>query len=150
MTAVQTEENLQLTLLHARSQHASSGGAAFGPHRSDLHVDHLAKQMPAELCSTGEQKMILLALFLAFIKIQGHHNDRPTLVLLDDVVAHLDSAHRFYLFDELTRAIHDGIKIQVWMTGTDAHDFHPLKSQAQFVHILNSTLTDGYENNDSQ
>ena len=94
--------------------------------------------------------MILLALFLAFIKIQGHHNDRPTLVLLDDVVAHLDSAHRFYLFDELTRAIHDGIKIQVWMTGTDAHDFHPLKSQAQFVHILNSTLTDGYENNDSQ
>lgn len=148
-TAIVAEEKLRQALKESRAQDAITGGAHFGPHRSDLHVDHLAKQMPAELCSTGEQKILLLALFLAFVKIQEQHNERITLVLLDDVIAHLDEQHRIYLFDELMRAIQDGIKIQIWMTGTSATDFAHLKEQAQFVQAINSTLIDGYEDNDS-
>lgn len=150
MPALAAEEKLCQAFNAHRVQDQYTGGSAVGPHRSDLFVNHLAKQMPAEFCSTGEQKMLLIALTLAFTKVQMAQNDRLTLLLLDDVIAHLDQAHRHYLFQELCYMIEKGAKLQTWMTGTDSKDFENLKEKAQFIRIKNATLYDGYEDNDSK
>ena len=48
---------------------AAAGRATEGPHRHDLAVTHLAKQMPAARSSTGEQKALLLGLVLAHAEL---------------------------------------------------------------------------------
>ncbi|HSK40983.1 MAG TPA: DNA replication/repair protein RecF, partial [Arenibaculum sp.] len=63
--ALAVEDDLRRRLAEARRHDAESGGAAVGPHRSDLAVRHRAKDMPAGLCSTGEQKALLVSLVLA-------------------------------------------------------------------------------------
>lgn len=123
LSALEAEEKLLSHLKEARPSDAQTGGSAYGPHRGDLHVDHLGKNMPGDLCSTGEQKMLLLALILAFTHLLAKDRDPLTLLLLDDVVAHLDEDHRRYLFQELGDRIAQGIPLQIWMTGTHADDF---------------------------
>lgn len=149
MPAVAAEEKLRLAFVANRVQDGHTGGSAFGPHRSDLLVNHLSKQIPAELCSTGEQKILLVALILAFTKAQMQGNERVTLLLLDDVVAHLDTYHQQYLFQELCQMVANGAKLQTWMTGTSSRDFVSLKQCAQYIRIKNTTLYDGYDDNDS-
>lgn len=134
-SALEAERQLKENLRASRSQDAHTGGAAFGPHRGDLHVDHLGKQMPAPLCSTGEQKMLLLALTLAFTSVQEHYQEQQTLLLLDDVVAHLDDHHRTYLFQELIQRMGKGSGLQVWMTGTDAGDFKDIEGVSQMIRL---------------
>lgn len=149
MPALAAEEKLRAAFAANRNQDAQSGGSAVGPHRSDLFVHHLAKQIPAEFCSTGEQKMLLFALTLAFTKVQIGQNDKVTLLLLDDVIAHLDANHRQYLFEELCQMIRNGAKLQTWMTGTSFNDFVCLGHEVQHIKIKNSTFYDGYDDNDS-
>lgn len=132
-----------------RAHDGEVGGAGIGPHRSDLYVHHLAKQLPAELCSTGEQKMLLLAVILAFVRIQNNYRTCPTVLLLDDVAAHLDDQHRLILFQEICDPLKDsqqgesGGLFQVWMTGTEKSAFQNLNGQAQYLSVYNATLTNG-------
>ncbi len=137
----------------SRPHDGEIGGAATGPHRSDFQVHHLAKQLPAELCSTGEQKMLLLAVTLAFTRVQESYRSCPTVLLLDDVAAHLDDHHRSVLFQEICNPVvnpcqenrQDTSKrlLQVWMTGTDRIAFQGLNDQAQFLTVHNATITNG-------
>lgn len=145
-----TVEDIYTEKLSAcRRQDGEIGGASIGPHRSDFQVHHLAKQLPAELCSTGEQKMLLLAVTLAFTRVQENYRTCPTVLLLDDVAAHLDDQHRLVLFQEICRPERLSAKeeprglFQVWMTGTDRSAFQDLNRQAQFLTVQNATLTNG-------
>ena len=45
------EDRFRERLLNARTQDGEIGGAAAGPHRSDMTVWHLAHGMPAAQCS---------------------------------------------------------------------------------------------------
>lgn len=146
-----TVEDIYTEKLKAcRRQDGEVGGASIGPHRSDFQVQHLAKQLPAELCSTGEQKMLLLAVTLAFTRIQEQYRTCPTVLLLDDVAAHLDDQHRLVLFQEICGPERQSENersrgpFQVWMTGTDRSAFQALNSQAQFLTVQNATLTNGF------
>lgn len=140
--AIEAEKNLLQALLISRRED-SQGGASFGPHKSDLSIVHLAKTLSAELCSTGEQKMLLMALILAFVKVQAHQHQRNVIVLLDDVVAHLDETHRTYLLNELQRYADGQNSLQIWLSGTSAEEFGPLNHGAQFVHIEQATVING-------
>lgn len=115
---------------------ATLGGARLGPHRSDFMV-YMKPSLPASQCSTGEQKMLLLSIILAFVRAQSHNVDRKrvSLLLVDDVAAHLDSFHRTVLFDEICQ-----LNMQVWLTGTDFGAFEGLKNRAQFIKVENSQL----------
>ncbi len=144
-------EDLYTEKLKASRRHDGEvGGANIGPHRSDFQVHHLAKQLPAELCSTGEQKMLLLAVTLAFTRVQENYRTCPTVLLLDDVAAHLDDQHRLVLFQEICGPTRlppqEGPRglFQVWMTGTDRSAFQDLNGQAQFLTVHNATLTNGF------
>ena len=98
--------------------------------------------------------MLLLAVILAFTKVQESYRSCPTVLLLDDVAAHLDNHHRSVLFQEICNPLRNSCQgnleenlkepLQVWMTGTDRSTFQDLDDQAQFLMVHNATITDGW------
>ena len=96
-----------------------------GPHRTDLAVTHLGKASPPALCSTGEQKALLLAIVLAHADLVAERTGRRPILLLDEVAAHLDPRRRAALFERLASG--GG---QVWMTGTEAALFDGIGAAA--------------------
>lgn len=102
-----------------------------GPHRDDLLVTHRAKDQDAALCSTGEQKALLLSLILAHAAlVQSQSDNKPLLILLDEVAAHLDPARRLVLFDRLSQG-----QNQIWLTGTEKTLFSGSESYAKHYHF---------------
>ncbi|MEM1410265.1 MAG: DNA replication/repair protein RecF [Pseudomonadota bacterium] len=90
-----------------------------GPHRSDLVVTHEDKQMPAKQCSTGEQKALLIGLILAQASAaQRTAGSASLILLLDEIVAHLDQYRRAALADIL-----ENLGLQAFLTGTDPEPF---------------------------
>lgn len=136
MPALAAEDRLRETLRGARAHDAQAGGAIAGPHRADLAVRFVAKDRPAHECSTGEQKALLLSIILGVARELCHERGEPPVLLLDEVVAHLDGARRAALFDELAV-----LGVQAWLTGTDDELFAGLRGRAQFFRVLDATLT---------
>lgn len=129
--AVEVEDAYRQALQGARDSDRAAGRALEGPHRSDLGVWHGPKAMPAKLCSTGEQKALLMGLVLAHAELLAERRRRASpILLLDEVAAHLDGPRRTALFADILR-----FGVQVWMTGTDRGAFAPLLGQALFAHI---------------
>lgn len=128
--ALAAEDRMRDGLAAARRHDADSGGTAVGPHKSDVHVRHLGKGLPAEQCSTGEQKALLIALVLADVRLQARDHAALPLLLLDEVAAHLDDRHRRALFDEIA-----DLGAQAWLTGTDAQVFAPLGAAGQYFRV---------------
>lgn len=120
-SALDAEKKLAERLMETRSMDAARGRCSIGPQRSELTVIHSTKNMLAEQCSTGEQKALLLSMILAAARARMNWCNIPPILLLDEVIAHLDVDKRASLFDliRITR-------IQAWMTGTDAADFKGL------------------------
>ena len=134
--ALAAEENFRRRLKQGRTQDARAGGAAAGPHRSDLHVEYAAKSLPADQCSTGEQKALLIGLILAHCRLLAAERGLPPILLLDEVAAHLDENRRAGLYGILL-----AMKCQAWLTGTDEALFAPLKHQARFLRIENAAVS---------
>jgi len=86
--------------------------------------------MPAELCSTGEQKALLVGRVLSHARLSGEMSGSVPILLLDEIAAHLDSERRVALFDEVV-----ALGVQSWMTGTDAELFRPLAGRAQVLRV---------------
>ncbi|NIA68113.1 DNA replication/repair protein RecF [Pelagibius litoralis] len=128
--ALTVEDLMRERLAESRRQDAEAGGAAVGPHRSDLAAQHAAKGVAAALCSTGEQKALLIAILLAHARLQALERGSPPLLLLDEVAAHLDAERRAALYREIL-----DMRAQAWLTGTDAADFKSLEGEAQFFTI---------------
>ena len=119
--ALLVEDSLRAALARCRGEDAQSGTCAVGPHRSDLVVVHRLQQCPAALCSTGEQKALLVAMMLAYVRILLRVRGMPPLFLLDDITAHLDRVRREALFEEIR-----ALRVQAWLTGTDEAFFASL------------------------
>jgi len=116
-------------LSRSRARDAAAGRSLFGPHRSDLTALHREKNRPAAEGSSGEQKALVLNLILAQITRLADQSAPPVL-LLDEAPAHLDTARRAALFDEI-----EALGLQAFMTGTEAELFAPLRGRAQFVRV---------------
>ncbi|MBN2779799.1 MAG: DNA replication and repair protein RecF [Alphaproteobacteria bacterium] len=108
-SALEVEEFYELYLKKNRDWTSIDGA-----HRSVFDLRHMDKNMPAGLCSTGEQKTMLLSLLLGHaILIQKVFGEIP-IFLLDEVLSHLDEKHRHVLFEELKK-----LKAQVFMTDVE-------------------------------
>ena len=137
MPALAVEARFTAMLAESRQQDVLSGGAAWGPHRSDLVVSDAEKGIAAATASTGEQKALLIALLLAHARLQHASRGEPPLLLLDEVAAHLDAARRAALFEAVA-----GLDSQAWLSGTDAALFAPLRSAARFLSVADGTLSE--------
>jgi DNA replication and repair protein RecF len=102
-----------------------------GVHRSIWEARRPKILVEAENCSSGEQKAFLISLVLASIRISRGTNSGVPILLLDDVMTHLDEASRKNLLDEL-----QDIDVQTFMTGTDQALFRhaPIEAEVYRVH----------------
>ena len=129
--AVDVEDAYVVMLESGRARDRAAGRTLEGPHRSDLIVGHGPKQMPASVCSTGEQKALLIGLVLAHADlVRQRREGAAPILLLDEVAAHLDPLRRGALFDELIV-----LGSQAWLTGTDVQAFSALANRARFHHV---------------
>lgn len=116
-------EELAAALVASRGRDRAAQRTLVGPHRDEVAVTMAGRATPAADCSTGEQKAMLLAVTLAHAGLLG--TDRPGLLLLDEVAAHLDPVRRAALFARLR----DG-PAQVWLTGTELAPFDSIAGEA--------------------
>ncbi|HEX8239411.1 MAG TPA: DNA replication/repair protein RecF [Allosphingosinicella sp.] len=128
-------EDLERELVRGRARDAAAGRALAGPHRTDLAVTHVAKAQTASLCSTGEQKALLLSIVLAHADLVAARAGRRPILLLDEVAAHLDPRRRAALFERLEAA--GG---QVWMTGTEAGLFDGIGRAASRFELVDGAV----------
>jgi len=115
------------TLRAGRRADATAGRTLDGPHRSDLQVTHRPKAMAAALCSTGEQKSLLIGIVLAHARLVADTAGLAPILLLDEIAAHLDVSRREALFDRIGT-----LGSQAWMTGTDRALFEAVGRRAQY------------------
>ncbi|MCH9052676.1 MAG: hypothetical protein IIA72_16640, partial [Proteobacteria bacterium] len=134
--ALAAEERFTEALVASRARDAETGGAAIGPHRSDLVVSVAATGMPAKMCSTGEQKALLISIVLAGTRMQAAIRGAVPLLFLDEVTAHLDEGHRHALFEEISF-----LGVQAWLTGTDASLFAALGDRAQYFDVADARVS---------
>jgi DNA replication and repair protein RecF len=129
-SATEVEDEFRGILADGRERDRAAARALEGPHLSDLIVIHGPKNTPAEHCSSGEQKALLIGLILAKAELIKDIEGGAPLVLLDEVAAHLDEARRTALFGEILR-----LGAQAWMTGTDRDLFTPIAQDAQILAV---------------
>ncbi|MBC2857662.1 DNA replication/repair protein RecF [Stappia sp. 28M-7] len=134
--AYDIEDRYREQLAATRMRDRAAGRTLYGPHRSDLAVRHLAKDMPAALASTGEQKALLIGLVLAHAEVTSQTAGMTPVLLLDEVAAHLDPGRRKALFSRLSE-----LGLQVLMTGTDSQLFVDLPAGSQILQVAQSTIS---------
>jgi DNA replication and repair protein RecF len=136
--ASEIEARYREVLRDTRSRDAAAGRTLDGPHLTDLKVAYAAKEIAAADASTGEQKALLIGLVLAHARLLCEMTGTAPVLLLDEVVAHLDPARRAALHGELTE-----LEAQVWMTGADPALFHGMTANAAVVEVRAGRLEPG-------
>ncbi|SMQ59934.1 DNA replication and repair protein RecF [Altererythrobacter xiamenensis] len=116
-----------------RPRDRAAGRALTGPHRDELEVVMAGSGQPAASCSTGEQKAMLIAIILAHSALAAA--GRPSVLLLDEVAAHLDPVRRSALFDRLRQG-----RAQVWLTGTERAPFEEITEEAAVWRVSGGSL----------
>lgn len=124
---------LASTLAATRARDRAAQRTLTGPHRDELAVRMAGKDQPAAECSTGEQKAMLIAIVLAHAGLL--EAERPALLLLDEVAAHLDPLRREALFERLRSG-----PAQVWLTGTETAPFEAILGEAAVWRVADGTV----------
>lgn len=132
-------EDYYVNMLKSQRRNVLYSESVDGINRSDFKVIYKRKKMPAELCSTGEQKSLLISIILAQTKCQSLNKGFSPVLLLDEVVAHLDEIKREALLEKIRN-----LNIQAWITSTDAELFNSMRNHAQFLNIKNNTINYNY------
>lgn len=133
--AVQAEAEYAMILKDSRNLDRAQSRTMKGPHRTDFSVLHGPKSQNAELCSTGEQKALLIGLILAQARAVKELIGAAPMLLLDEVAAHLDMHRRRGLFEALT-----ALGVQAWMTGTDTNLFSEAGEASVVYNVEHGTI----------
>ncbi len=129
--AIDVEDYYKEVLFKGR-QNIVQNESVDGVNRTDFKVYYKQKYMPAELCSTGEQKLLLISIILAQTKCQILDKGFAPVLLLDEITSHLDDIKK----DALLYKLKD-LNLQAFITATDANKFEVLKKDAQFFEVQN-------------
>jgi DNA replication and repair protein RecF len=133
--AIEIEERYRAVLRDNRARDAAAGRTSDGPHLTDLKVTYAHKDIAAADASTGEQKALLIGLVLAHGRLIAEMTGFAPILLLDEIVAHLDPARRAALHVELAQ-----LGGQVWMTGADPALFAEVGDDAMIVEVASGRL----------
>ncbi len=128
--AIEVEDRYRAVLKDNRPRDAAAGRTLDGPHLTDLAVTHALKRIPAADASTGEQKALLIGLILAHARLVAEMSGFAPILLLDEVVAHLDPQRRSALYAELAKT-----GAQVFMTGADPMAFAEIEATANVFQV---------------
>lgn len=134
MPAVDVED-FYMSRLAAERRNVLYNDSVDGVNRTDFKVFYKKKRMPAELCSTGEQKSLLISIILAQTKCQILYQGFAPVLLLDEVAAHLDDGKREALLAKISE-----LGLQAWITATNPEPFASLGGNADFLEVKNNTV----------
>ena len=129
-SAREIEDRYRAVLRDNRARDAAAGRTLDGPHLTDLVVAYAPKDIPAADASTGEQKALLIGLVLAHAGLIAEMIGFAPVLLLDEVIAHLDPGRRSALYAEL-----EMLGAQVFMTGADPAAFAEIGMRADVFDV---------------
>lgn len=125
--ALDLEESLSKEYRECREIDAILGGSRIGCHKSDLEIINLQNNLYAAMCSSGEQKSLLISIIISTARAFKEYTHKSPVILLDEVFTHLDLEKKESLFEELT-----ALESQVWITATEKEKF--LKNRKSFCY----------------
>lgn len=128
-------EQFYIELLAKQRRNVLYNDYVDGVNRTDFKVYFKKKNMPAELCSTGEQKALLVSIILAQTKCQILDKGFAPILLLDEVTTHLDDKKR----DALLLKIAD-LHLQAWITSTESQNFAAIQNISQFLEVRDNKV----------
>ena len=117
--ALEVENYVKLMLKKSRF---SSENFNVGPNYTIIQFINIKKNKNTDFLSTGEQKLVLISLILAHARMLNQKFNMSPILLLDDIIEHLDKDYRKSLFEEIM--CHQA---QTWFTSTskEAFDDYP-------------------------
>lgn len=118
LTSSDTAEYFQNRLKKNREKDSLTGRVTFCVYNDNFRVFCQERDIPINLCSTGEQKLLLLSIILSSVKARCIHYNKAPLLLLDDIMSHLDKHYRKVLIEEIL-----SIQCQTWVTDVDRNNF---------------------------
>lgn len=126
---------LEIALLLKKSRYEDSEKQTtiISTQKTSWQARHLKTNLEAENCSTGEQKAFLISLILAVLRIYQQTRTGIPILLLDDLMMHLDVNRRNHLINELI-----SLNVQTFFTGTDASFFDRISDIAQVYYVKDS------------
>ena len=110
------DEFVTSKLKQSREHDAKSKRCSIGAHKSEMIVMNKEKNRIANLCSTGEQKSMIIALLLGQSYAIYNHSKISPILLLDEIFAHLDNTRKEDLISELRKT-----PSQIWISSTDTN-----------------------------
>ena len=119
--SLEAEKQFKELLKSNRDNDKESKRTNEGVHKSDLRLFYQKKNIDAEFCSTGEQKLFLISFAILKALLAKHLKKPEPIILLDEVFSYLDKTKKLELFNELLK-----INIQTFITGTDINIFSDL------------------------
>ena len=129
-SALEVEQKFREELKKSRANGFSEYSQIPGPHRSEFNCVHSSNKMEASLCSTGEQKALLVSIVLSHAILRKKECGSAPILLLDEISAHLDERRRSSLFELL-----QNLESQIWMTGTESRAFSDILKIAESYNI---------------
>ena len=129
-SALEVEQKFREELKKSRANGFSEYSQIPGPHRSEFNCVHSSNKMEASLCSTGEQKALLVSIVLSHAILRKKECGSAPILLLDEISAHLDKRRRSSLFELL-----QNLESQIWMTGTESGAFSDILKIAETYNI---------------
>ena len=129
-SALEVEQRFREELKKSRANGFSEYSQIPGPHRSEFNCVHSSNKMEASLCSTGEQKALLVSIVLSHAILRKKECGSAPILLLDEISAHLDERRRSSLFELL-----QNLESQIWMTGTESGAFSDILKIAEAYNI---------------
>ena len=125
--ALDLEESISKEYKESREIDAILGGSRIGCHKSDIEIINLQRKLPAAMCSSGEQKALLISIIISTAIAFKEYTNKSPIILLDEVFTHLDLEKKESLLEELIN-----LESQVWITATEKERF--LKNRKSFCY----------------
>jgi len=114
------DQTYEESLHQSWDQDLDSGFTRLGPHRSDL-ILKLGSYRAKDVVSRGQQKVIAILLKLAQVKLFVQSENRPIVLLMDDLASELDQTFTHAII-ELLQTTH----CQLFVTATETDKLEPL------------------------
>ncbi|MDD9331829.1 MAG: DNA replication/repair protein RecF [Wolbachia sp.] len=125
-----TVEYCQKRFKEDRQRDLLTGRVNFGVHNDNFQVFCQKRAVPITLCSTGEQKLLLLSIILSSVKARCIHHNKAPVLLLDDIMSYLDKQYRKLLIEEIL-----SIKCQTWITDVNRDNFNDYGASFKFFDL---------------
>jgi len=138
-SALEVEDYVKAILKKSRF---NNGAPVCGPHTTKIEIVNRIDNKCVEISSTGEQKLILISIILSHARMLNIKYNMAPILLLDDIVEHLDEKHKTALFLEISRHC-----AQSWFTSTSKEAFknYPKKIDKIYLPKVTGDLKGCYD-----